>query len=299
MQEVVAHVLEGFQTHVNVFDLRIALLHPLTPLRICPLSLMQFQSFVNVRGLSRRGNQAAARLQVVDDVVEHLRQVHWGDVFHYLPRCYEMELCRLAVERHLIGLGDVAGEEVCVGELRPVRAPVFEREIGAFQPDALPLQLHEVRDGLPSRASKVHHPQVSAIAELAAELFVHIENELLVGAVVDCGTFRGNVVWRFKGDREIRNSGEAPGDRLPAGAAERKNKVPQNLPRGSVNPNMDFVPNPAKLACEDETDCFPEVFPHNSERTLLNRYSEGEGKTSHRFPWKYYVSLDDWNPVWD
>lgn len=188
MQEVVAHVLEGFQTHIHVFDLRIALLHPLAPLRICPLSLMQFQSFVNVRGLSRRGNQAAARLQVVDDVVEHLRQVHWGDVFHHLPRCYEMKLCGLAVERHLIGLGDVAGEEVCVGELRPVRAPVFEREIGAFQPDALPLQLHEVRDGLPTRAPEVHHPQVSATAELAAELFVHIKNELLVGAVVDCGT---------------------------------------------------------------------------------------------------------------
>ena len=82
MDEVVTHKLVGLQPYIHVFKIGMGLRHVLAPLRVRPLRLMQFQSLIDVAGLSRRGDEVAARREVLADLREHLIEVGRGHMFH-------------------------------------------------------------------------------------------------------------------------------------------------------------------------------------------------------------------------
>ena len=136
-----------------------------------------------------------------------------------------MESRRSAIQRDLEWFGNVAREQIGVGQRFPVRAAMLEREVRSFQSHALPAERHEVRHRLAAGTTKVYHAQ-RAIAALAAQLRVHIKDELLVRAVIDGRALGREVVRGLEGNGILCLALEYAHGFGAAGAPEGHDEVP-------------------------------------------------------------------------
>jgi len=116
-------------------------------------------------------------------------------------------------------------------------------------------------DRLSARAAQVHHAQ-GAWPELPMQLGVHVQDELLVGTVVDRGALRGNVVGGGERHRVFGLARErACGGRAPRFSGWH-DEEPEHGPNAAIQPHMHFVPHPAELAGGKKADGSQDVFQH-------------------------------------
>src|SRR5438045_4985162 len=96
---------------------------------------------------------------MISNIVKKRREVGRGDVFHYFPGGDEVELHRLAIERHLKWFGDVAGEQIDVSQRGPVGPASFEGVIGAFESCPNPAEVQKIFDHLSAGTAEIETAQ--------------------------------------------------------------------------------------------------------------------------------------------
>ena len=101
--------------------------------------------------------------------------------------------------------------------------------------------------------------------ELATEEFIHMQDKLLVRAVVFSSSFRRDVVGRLERDRVFRLQGNRGARTLAGGGTTTPRKKPDYFVDEAINSNMDLVPNPPELARGQKADGTPNISEKQAE----------------------------------
>src|SRR5262245_28237812 len=138
---------------------------------------------------------------------------------------------------------------------------MLERKIRTFQSHALPAERDEVDHGLPASAAEIDHAE-RAMAKRAVQLPVHVKDKLLVRAVVDRSTLWRDVVGRFERHRIIRPNSQGSDRGGASFAPERQHKEKNYFPHQPIDPYVDLIPHPSKLATEQKANRPQDIFQH-------------------------------------
>jgi hypothetical protein len=153
---------------------------------------------------------------------------------------------------------------VGVGECRPVGTTVLERVIGAFKTCGDPFQIEKIFDHLAAGTAEIEATQGTPF-EFVTEEFIHMQDELFVGAVVFSGSFGRNVVGRLEGDGMFCLQGKRDRWARSRGGTTTPTKKPDYFVDATIDPNMDLVPNTTELARGQKADGTPYISEEQAE----------------------------------
>ena len=192
------------------------------------------------------------------NVAKYAIQIGGGNVFHYFPGGDEIKLRRLVVNEDLEWPGYVAGEEMGIGERGPIGTTVLERIIGAFETRRDPFQVEKIFDHLASGTAKIKAAQRTSF-EFGAEQFIHMQDELLVRAVIFSSSFGRNMIGRLESDRVFSLKRNRGGWSRAGGGTTTPLNEPDYFVNEAIDSNMNLIPNTPELARGQKADGTPNI----------------------------------------
>jgi hypothetical protein len=126
------------------------------------------------------------------------------------------------------------------------------------------LQVEKIFGHLASGTAEIEATQGTPF-EFVTKEFIHMQDELLVGAVVFSGSFGRNVVGRLEGDRVFRLQRNGSGWTRAGGRSTTPRKKPDYFVDKAIDPNMDLVPNTPELARGQKADGAPNISEKQAE----------------------------------